>query len=138
MANLQKEYPRPQFQRDNWLNLNGEWNFSFDDHEMGLKEKWYRQFPEGQKIKVPFAYQTENSGIGDPSFHEVVWYNRTISIPREWKGKRIHVDFGAVDYRAWVYVNGEKAVYHQGGNVPFSDDITDLLIEGENNVTVRV
>lgn len=138
MANLQTEYPRPQFQRDNWLNLNGEWNFSFDDKEAGLKEKWYQDFPEGQVITVPFAYQTENSGIGDRSFHEVVWYNRTFSVPEEWKGKRIHLNFGAVDYRAWVYVNGEKATFHQGGNVPFSADITDLLIAGENDLTVRV
>lgn len=138
MANLQTEYPRPQFQRDTWLNLNGEWNFSFDDKEVGLKEKWYQNFPEGQKIKVPFAYQTENSGIGDPSFHEVVWYNRTFSVPNEWQEKRIHLNFGAVDYRAWVYVNGEKATYHQGGNVPFSADITDLLTPGENKLTVRI
>ncbi|MDQ0428616.1 beta-galactosidase/beta-glucuronidase [Planomicrobium stackebrandtii] len=138
MANLQTEYPRPQFQRKDWLNLNGEWNFSFDDQELGLQEKWYQNFPAGQTIKVPFAYQTENSGIGDPSFHEVVWYNRTFSVPEDWQNKRIQLNFGAVDYRAWIYVNGEKATYHQGGNVPFSADITDLLVAGENSLTVRV
>ncbi|SDK00274.1 glycoside hydrolase family 2 protein [Sediminibacillus albus] len=138
MANLQTEYPRPQFQRDKWLNLNGEWNFSFDDEQAGLKEKWYQSFPKAKTINVPFAYQASNSGIGDPSFHDVVWYHRTFSIPEEWKGQQIILHFGAVDYQAWVYVNGEQAAFHQGGNVPFSMNITHLLSEGDNQLTVRV
>ena len=68
MAYLIEEYPRPQFKRNEWLNLNGEWNFAFDDNEIGLKEKWYNSFPKQAKIKVPFAYQAEHSGIGDPKF----------------------------------------------------------------------
>lgn len=138
MANLQKEYPRPQFQRDEWLNLNGSWDFAFDDDRKGLKDKWYLSFPAETKITVPFAYQAEKSGIGDPSFHDVVWYRRSFSIPESWKGKEIILNFGAVDYRGWVYVNGEQVSFHEGGNTPFSVNITHVLKEGENELVVRV
>ncbi|QTN00550.1 glycoside hydrolase family 2 [Sediminibacillus dalangtanensis] len=138
MANLQTEYPRPQFQRKQWLNLNGEWNFAFDDEQIGLTEKWYWNLPGNRTIQVPFAYQAANSGIGDASFHDVVWYHRTFAIPEEWNGQEIILHFGAVDYRAWVYVNGQQVMYHQGGNVPFSATITHLLREEENDLVVRV
>jgi beta-galactosidase/beta-glucuronidase len=138
MSNIRNEYPRPQFQRKEWLNLNGEWDFAFDDDNKGLVNKWYKNFPKEKKIIVPFAYQTKKSGIGDPSFHDIVWYNRTFTIPESWKGKEIILHFGAVDYRAWVYVNGEQVAFHEGGNTPFSANITHVLHEDENVVTVRV
>ncbi|WP_172369990.1 glycoside hydrolase family 2 protein [Sporosarcina jiandibaonis] len=138
MAYLIEEYPRPQFQRNEWLNLNGEWNFAFDDNEIGLKEKWYNSFPKQTKINVPFAYQAEHSGIGDPTFHDVVWYQRNFTIPSNWKEEELLLNFGAVDYRAWVYVNGEMVTFHEGGNTPFSANITHVLKEGDNNLVVRV
>ncbi|GGM38646.1 beta-glucuronidase [Paraliobacillus quinghaiensis] len=138
MANLEKEYPRPQFQREEWLNLNGTWNFAFDDENKGVKEKWYLSFPTQTTIKVPFAYQAEKSGIGDGAFHDIVWYHRSFSIPNAWKGKEILLNFGAVDYRAWVYVNGEKVTYHQGGNTPFFANISHFLKDGDNELVVRV
>ncbi|MCM3574453.1 glycoside hydrolase family 2 [Mesobacillus subterraneus] len=138
MSVPRNEYPRPQFVRNEWLNLNGQWDFSFDDENKGLTEKWYVNFPSGKKINVPFAYQTKLSGLNDPSFHDVVWYRRGLEIPENWAGKQIILHFGAVDYRAWVYVNGELATFHEGGNVSFSTNITHLLKEGEQEITVRV
>ncbi|MBE3577940.1 MAG: glycoside hydrolase family 2 [Limnochordales bacterium] len=127
------EYPRPDFVRTEWLNLNGEWEFAFDDENRGLAERWYAPttspsvFP--LRIQVPFAYQTPLSGIGDRSFHDVIWYRRRVEIPREpaWQGKRILLHFGAVDYAATVWVNGQLVTHHEGGHTPFSADITDAL-----------
>jgi len=138
MSHIRNEYPRPQFVRKEWLSLNGEWDFAFDDENQGLQKKWYMSFPKDRKIIVPFAYQAEQSGIGDPSFHDIVWYNRTFTVPETWEGKEILLHFGAVDYRAWVYVNGEQVAFHEGGNTPFSANITHVLRKGENIVTVRV
>ncbi|WP_082235489.1 glycoside hydrolase family 2 protein [Halobacillus massiliensis] len=138
MSNIRNEYPRPQFVREDWVNLNGEWDFSFDDSNKGLREKWYESFPKEKKILVPFAYQTEESGINDPSFHDIVWYHREFDIPEKWEGKEILLHFGAVDYRAWVYVNGEMVTFHEGGNTPFQADITHTIKEGSNDLVVRV
>ncbi|WP_067730609.1 glycoside hydrolase family 2 protein [Oceanobacillus damuensis] len=138
MANLRNEYPRPQLGREQWLNLNGEWNFAFDDNKTGLKEKWYDSFPAETKINVPFVYQSKGSGIHDTSFHDVVWYHRSLSIPEEWEGKSVILHFGAVDYRAWVYVNGQLVTFHEGGHTPFHADITHVLSEKENSLVVRV
>lgn len=132
------EYPRPQFVREYWQNLNGSWEFSFDDENVGLKEAWFdsRAFP--LKIMVPFAYQTELSGINDKTVHEVVWYARTFSVPDEWKGQDILLHFGAVDYRSSVWINGQEVGHNQGGHVPFSFNIAPYLVEDENRVVVRV
>jgi beta-galactosidase/beta-glucuronidase len=139
MKQVRNEYPRPQFKRQEWLNLNGEWDFTFDDHNQGLKEKWYKQFPEDKKIIVPFAYQTEQSGINDPSFHEVVWYRKKFSVDEAWLDQEIILHFGAVDYLSWVYVNGELVTFHEGGNTPFSANITSFYNKNEENeIVVRV
>lgn len=133
------EYPRPQFVRSQWMNLNGEWDFNFDDENIGLKGKWYENFIGDKKIVVPFAYQTKLSGINDASFHDIVWYRRKFTIPQQWKGKDILLNFGAVDYRAWVFVNGQLTMFHEGGNTTFSIDITDfLLADTENELVLRV
>jgi beta-galactosidase/beta-glucuronidase len=139
MKQVRNEYPRPQFKRQEWLNLNGEWDFTFDDHNQGLKEKWYKKFPEDKKIIVPFAYQTEQSGINDPSFHEVVWYRKKFSVDEAWLDQEIILHFGAVDYLSWVYVNGELVTFHEGGNTPFSANITSFYNKNEENeIVVRV
>ena len=136
---LRSEYPRPQLVRENWLNLNGEWDFAFDDNNVGLKEKWYKVTQKlNQKIQVPFAFQTKLSGINDPDFHDFVWYKRTFEIPESMKGKRIKLHFGAVDYKAFVYINEQFVGEHEGGHTPFSFDITDYLTDGINCVVVRV
>ncbi len=131
------EYPTPQWQRDDYVILNGTWEFDFDDHAVGLKEKWYRSHDFQQSIIVPFCYQSVLSGIGETEFHDIVWYRRTFTIPQTFATKRIVLHFGAVDYEASVYVNGELAIVHQGGHTPFFADVTDLLMAGENVVVVR-
>ena len=84
------EYPRPQFSRAEWKNLNGPWEFDFDDADVGLRDAWYsglRGF--SRKILVPFTFEANCSGIGDPSFHERVWYRRELGVPNGWSGKRV-------------------------------------------------
>jgi beta-galactosidase/beta-glucuronidase len=132
------EYPQPQFQREYWMTLNGPWEFEFDDANAGLEENWFegnRKFTKS--ILVPFSPEGAKSGIGDTAFHPYVWYRRTFTIPPEWKGRRVLLNFGAVDYRAKVWVNGRKAGEHEGGSTPFRFDITPLLRSGPNTVTVR-
>ncbi|MGB9605869.1 MAG: glycoside hydrolase family 2 protein, partial [Bryobacteraceae bacterium] len=132
------EHPQPQFQREQWLNLNGTWEFEFDDANAGLKENWAsggRKF--SRNITVPFCFESPASGIGDPSFHPWVWYRRSFTVPEAWRGKRIWLRFQAVDYRAWVWVNGQFAGFHEGGSTPFGFDITERLKPGANTVTVR-
>ncbi len=138
MATPRPEYPRPQFERAEWQNLNGEWRFDFDDANQGLKEHWYQQHDFQQKITVPFAFQAPLSGIGTNEFHDIVWYDRSFELPAEWHGKNIILHFGAVDYRAVVWVNGHFVTQHEGGHVPFKADITHALQEGHNRITVRV
>ncbi|WP_047982706.1 glycoside hydrolase family 2 protein [Ornithinibacillus contaminans] len=137
---LRQEYPRPQFVREKWLNLNGEWNFAFDDANVGVKEGWYKtDVAFDQTIEVPFAYQSRLSGIHDTSFHDHVWYQREFKVPNEWKSQEVILHFGAVDYRAWVYVNEQLVGYHEGGHVAFSFDITNQLNwNGAENLVVRV
>ncbi|MBI2680164.1 MAG: glycoside hydrolase family 2 [Candidatus Solibacter usitatus] len=132
------EYPQPQFQRADWLNLNGNWEFEFDDANKGLDQDWAAGATKfSRKITVPFCFESRRSGIGDTSFHPWVWYRRSISVPENWKGRRVLLHFGAVDYRATVWVNGRLAGRHEGGNTPFQFDITPLLKAGSNALTVR-
>jgi beta-galactosidase/beta-glucuronidase len=138
MSIPRQEYPRPQFVRDEWLNLNGEWNFEFDDENKGEQEKWYKAADFSQKITVPFCYQSALSGIGVTDFHDLVWYQRTFELPKNWSNKRLILHFGAVDYRAWVYVNGQLATFHEGGHTAFHVEITNDVQSGENSIVVRV
>lgn len=131
------EYPRPQFVREEWLNLNGEWEFEFDDEQVGERDRWYESGRFSRTILVPFCYQSELSGIADPSFHDVVWYRRSFALPEAYKGRRIHLHFGAVDYEALVWVNGRLVASHEGGHTPFHADITDALTDGDNVVVVK-
>ena len=132
------EFPQPQFQREHWLNLNGPWEFEFDDGNRGLAEDWAganKSF--SRHITVPFCFESARSGIGDTAFHPWVWYRRAITIPEDWKGRRVLLHFGAVDYRAIVWINGRLAGRHEGGNTPFQFDITRLLKPGSNTLAVR-
>jgi hypothetical protein len=124
------EYPRPDFVRDQWVSLNGPWGFQFDDENTGLSEQWWdgakaRVF--ARTIQVPFGFQSKLSGIGDTGYHDVVWYRRTFEVPADWKGKRVRLNFGAVDYRCHVWVNGALQGTHEGGQVPFSFDVTSAV-----------
>lgn len=134
------EHPRPDFMRDTFFNLNGDWQFEFDDANEGLEEKWYIPGHVFAKtIIVPFCYQSLASGIGPTDeIHPVLWYRRTFSVPMNQHGKRIHLCFGAVDYSCRIYINGELIGNHEGGYTPFSFDITDLLNDGSNDLCLRV
>lgn len=133
------EHPRPDFFRPYWLNLNGEWEFAFDDANAGIAGRWFEPGKHFEKrILVPFCYQCEKSGINDPSKHEVVWYRRSLKIPENMQGKRVLLRFGAVDHSCDVYLNGQRAGGHVGGYTPFSVEITDHLCDGENDLCVRV
>ena len=133
-----KDYPRPQLVRKNWINLNGQWDFSFDDEKKGYPEKWYETFPEKyQEITVPFTYETKLSGIADESIHPCVWYHRTLSVDKaSLKNKRLILHFEGSDFLTRVWINGKCAGDHRGGYARFSFDITDLTINGENSITV--
>ncbi|MBE9917004.1 glycoside hydrolase family 2 [Paenibacillus donghaensis] len=122
-----KDYPRPQFVRDAWQNLNGEWDFRFDDANVGEKEKWQEDLQGDLKIQVPFTYETQASGIGEESFHPYVWYQRDLELPSDLRNQRVRLNFQAVDYIAQVWVNGSFVGRHQGGYAAFSFDITDYL-----------
>lgn len=132
------EYPRPQFVRDSWVNLNGEWQFEFDDACEGTKQKWHKGEKDfSQTIQVPFAFQSQLSGIGTNEFHDVVWYRRELEIPQTFENKRILLHFGAVDYLASVWVNGILVATHEGGHTPFHADITDALQDANNQLVVK-
>jgi len=131
------EYPRPQMERPHWLNLNGKWDY------MGGKDKadpvsaiTPPSFPaKPEKILVPFAPEAELSGIARKQ--EInLWYRRSITVPSEWKGKRILLHFGAVDHAASVFINDKKVGSHAGGYGSFSFDITDFLKSGTNTLVV--
>jgi beta-galactosidase/beta-glucuronidase len=132
------EHPRPDFMREPWQTLNGAWQFDFDDQNRGLAERWYApQKKLSKTIQVPYAFQTRLSGIADTSFHDVIWYRRQIEIPLAWSAQHVLLHFGAVDYEAMVWVNGQLAATHRGGNTPFSIDVTDL-VRGVTPTTVVV
>ena len=140
------EYPRPRFCRSAWTNLNGEWAFAFDDKNEGLRQGWQGttaqevrsgSSPFDRRITVPYCYQAKLSGICERAFHDVIWYARTFDSPPS-NEDCLLLHFGAVDYRATVWVNGVWVVSHEGGHTPFSADVTSALLrEGENVLVVR-
>jgi beta-galactosidase/beta-glucuronidase len=132
------EHPRPQFQRSDWINLNGTWEFAFDDDRIGLTEGWSAKPLLPQRIVVPFPYQCELSGINDKEIHQVVWYARTLEYRPEWRDCGVLLHFGAVDYESTLFVNGERVGANRGGHVPFSFDISHCLREGSNRIVIRV
>ncbi len=134
-----KDYPRPQFVRNNWENMNGQWDFAFDDHNVGEKEGWYRGFTAQAKITVPYAYECPASGIGDVNKHENVWYSRTITADSSKLTENCYMlHFEGCDYVTKVWVNGQYVGSHQGGYARFSFDLTNVLKDGENLLVVKV
>lgn len=131
------EHPRPQFKRDAWMNLNGPWNFAFDFGLSGVERGWHTD-PSGfdKEIIVPFCPESELSGLGYTDMIPAVWYHRTLTIPSDWKGKRVFLHFGGVDYDCRAWVNGELAGRHYGGGVSFEFEITEYLNDGENDIVV--
>ena len=132
-----ENYPRPQLVREAWEDLNGVWDFAFDDANEGAAAHWQDSFPTGTRIVVPFAYECGASGIGDERMHPVVWYRRFFTPDPAQAGKRILLHFEGCDYRTAVWVNGQLAGAHTGGYTRFSFDVTDLLRTKANTIVVR-
>lgn len=131
-------HPRPRLTRDNWTDLNGDWQFAYDDEDAGIAGNWQRDAARlDRSIRVPYPPESELSGIGDTGFHPVLWYRRSFEAKAK-KGERVLLHFGAVDYRATVWVNGERVATHEGGHTPFSADITAAMVAtGLQVVVVR-
>ena len=130
------EHPKPQMQRKNWMNLNGEWDFAFDFGNSGIARKVFEEKKLDQKIIVPFCPESELSGIGYKDFIPAVWYLRSFHLTDTQINGRILLHFGAVDHECHVWINGKEAGSHKGGYVSFMFDITDLVTSGVNYVTV--
>lgn len=128
-------YQRPQLRRAFWQSLNGLWQFSIDrDHSCDRPNKV--QFD--REIVVPFAPETEASGINDNGLYRRVWYRRRFTAPRLSRGERLIIHFGAVDYAAKIWINGKPAGEHEGGYTPFSLDVTDFLKRGKRGEEIVV
>ncbi|MHB1234623.1 MAG: glycoside hydrolase family 2 protein [Microbacteriaceae bacterium] len=123
-------YPRPQLLRTRWADLDGEWGFRYDDDDIGLAEKWYQNPRFDRRITVPFPPESIASGIGDTGYHPVVWYQRDLTADDlaaaglDQASPRLLLHFGAVDYRAQVWLNGSYLGSHEGGHTPFHFDLT--------------
>jgi hypothetical protein len=121
-AAVEAGYPRPRLVRDGFVDLSGEWEFRFDDADVGRDERFAQPLAAGpwRSIIVPFPFESERSGIGDPGPHPIVWYRRRITLPTHGAHERVVVHFGAVDYGAQVFLDGALLVEHCGGHTPFS------------------
>lgn len=126
-------YPRPQLRRSDWICLNGPWKFTFDDDSRFARPSDISEWLH--TIEVPFAPESVRSGISDRGFHLNCWYQREFDLPRG--DDRVLLHFGAVDYRARVWVNDQFMAEHEGGHTPFTVDITPVLNEnGSQRITV--
>lgn len=133
------EYPRPQFERNAWINLNGEWTYSFDFGGSGLEREWFKSTGFDQKIIVPFCPESKLSEVEYKDFINHMWYHRTISIPQDWANKQVLLNFGAVYYKSEIYIDGVFAARHFGGTSSFQVDITPYVKAGQtHNLVVYV
>jgi beta-galactosidase/beta-glucuronidase len=124
------EYPRPQFRREEWLCLNGEWQFEIDQGDSGLERGLLERSLE-RRITVPFCPEAPLSGVGEEDFLGAVWYRRDVTVPAGWAGREVVLHLQAVDYDATVWVNGTEVVRHRGGFTPFSADLRNIVAPGE-------
>ncbi|PKD16390.1 beta-galactosidase [Salegentibacter salinarum] len=131
--NVLPEYPRPVMEREEWKNLNGIWEYSIAGRSTN------KPSAHDGEILVPFPIESSLSGVMrrvEPS--QVLWYDRNFTIPQEWDGKNIKLNFGAVDWEAEIWINNVKIGSHTGGYTPFSFDITPFLKDGEQEISIRV
>ena len=136
MVKVRNEYPRPHFRREEWLSLNGKWEFEFDDNKNGeLRGLHSGNVKLENEINVPFTYQYPESGIGDTTYHDTLWYRKTFVYDKE--GKNVILGFNASDYITTVWVNGHYAGTHQGGFAPFTLDISKYVNVGDNIIVVK-
>ncbi len=129
------EHPDPQMRREDWVNLNGEWEFEFDFGNSGEEREFYLRKSLNDRILLPFCPESRLSGIEYRDFIPAVWYRKTLMLKKV-PGQDILLHFGAVDYWCTVWVNGQKAGEHRGGFSSFVIDITDFAEEGINHLVV--
>ena len=133
------EYPRPQFERSEWQNLNGTWSYTFDFGETGLNRQFQQSTGFEGKITVPFCPVSKLSGVEHTDFINAMWYQRTLQIPASWQDKQILLHFGAVDYESFIYLDGKLINRHLGGSSSFTTDITAYVKPGSSaNLVVYV
>lgn len=133
------EHPNPNFKRENYEILNGEWEFEFDFGNSGVNREMFKNSSVfSKKITVPFCVESELSGIGYKDFIPAVWYRKKINITKEQLENRVFIIFGAVDFHAKLYVNEVEAGEHFGGYTSFRIELTKYLKEGENILTLYV
>lgn len=132
------EHPRPDFQRELWDNLNGNWSFEFDTKDVGIQEKWFEGNQAFDKdIVVPFPWGSKLSGVKDEA--DIGWYQREISVDPSWQNKRTFLTIGASDWETTVWLDGVQLGSHQGGYVPFSFELTELIKYGsKQKLVIRV
>jgi beta-galactosidase/beta-glucuronidase len=133
------EYPRPQFERDEWINLNGRWSYTFDWGKSGTQRGLAHSEGFDDEILVPFCPESALSGVRHTDFIEMMWYHRRLEVPAWWAGRRILLHFGAVDYESEVFIDGRPVGRHWGGTSSFSYDITPYVTPGQShNLVVYV
>jgi hypothetical protein len=131
------EHPRPDFQRAEWLNLNGAWRFAFDSSDAGERLGWPGgSLPGSREIVVPFSWGAPLSGVSDDA--NTGWYARQITIPEAWRGRRVFLVVGACDWRTTVWLDSTKLGDHQGGYTPFSFELPSRLGGGPHRLVLRV
>ncbi|MBF0196183.1 MAG: hypothetical protein HQL32_00660 [Planctomycetes bacterium] len=132
-SNPLPEYPRPQLVRDQWINLNGLWSYSMTASTANKSGDF------SAKILVPYPIESALSGVRKIfTPKDKLWYSRHFKSPANLNGKKVILHFGGVDYESKVWINGKEAGSHKGGYDAFSFDITELLVEGENEILVSV
>lgn len=126
------EHPRPDFQRSDWVNLNGTWDFRFDAENQGTDREWFNaSAPYEMTITVPFSWGSKLSGVEDQA--DIGWYRRTITVPENWKGKRVFLVVGACDWHTTAWLDGHRLGEHQGGYTPFEFDLTEHVAAGKSH-----
>ena len=133
------EYPNPQWKRDSFVNLNGEWQFEIDKSASGKDRDFHKAENFSRTINVPFCPESVLSGVHEVDFMDQVWYKKKLNFDEATLSeKRIILHFGAADFETTVYVNGKQVgLPHRGGFVSFEYDITSYLKAGENDITVQ-
>jgi beta-galactosidase/beta-glucuronidase len=123
MALPREEYPRPLLVREQWLNLNGEWQFESDPGDVGLRERWYAGRSSSARILVPYPVESDASGVTPDDAASVIWYQRDFTVPSHWKLPRVCLHIGACDHWARVFVNGTAVDIHRSR----STSVTPLI-----------
>lgn len=139
MDQPRKEYPRPQFQRNEWMNLNGEWTYRFDFGQSGFERKWQNSRSFENTILVPFCPESILSGVTYTDYIPAMWYHRKVTISSDWKGKRIFLHCAGIDYACEIYLDGNLVAKHTGCVSPVAADLTKFVkFEEEQDLVIYV